>query len=209
VLSIPSRSPTDGLLSDPARLLALVQTLLRSFFCVLIGALFLYRRAPLSYRAPPALIALALVGTFVMTIAAHQPPTTNDWRVLALADGLLVAGLAFSIYSAASLGSCFGFAPEARGLVTSGAYRLVRHPLYLGESVTAFGLLLTVLAPLTVLVFVIFTLCQMTRGALEERVLAATFPRYAAYCQQTAAVIPWRCAKSLWIGLDRAARSSP
>jgi hypothetical protein len=105
-----------------------------------------------------------------MGTIAGQPVTAPDRRVLVLADSLLVGGLLFSIYAAASLRRCFGLAPEARELVTSGAYRLVRHPLYLGEFVAATGALLPVLAPLPMLIFGLFCLCLLpvpghTRGA--------------------------------------------
>ena len=71
--------------------------------------------------------------------------------------------------------------PEARDLVTSGAYRLVRHPIYLGELVAATGVLLPALAPLTILIFAAFCLCQFARAVVEERVLSAAFPRYGDY----------------------------
>ena len=88
------------------------------------------------------------------------------WR---LSDALLVGGLAFSVYAAASLGASFALAAEARELVTSGAYRLVRHPIYLGELVAATGALLPVLAPPTALIFAVFCLSQLARMVLEER----------------------------------------
>ena len=53
--------------------------------------------------------------------------------------GMLVAALA--------LGRCFGVLPEARGLVTHGPYRLVRHPLYLGELAAMGGLLVASPSP--------------------------------------------------------------
>jgi protein-S-isoprenylcysteine O-methyltransferase Ste14 len=120
-----------------------------------------------------------------------QPATSQDWRVLALADLLLAVGLAFAIYAAATLRHCFGLAPEARGLVTAGAYRLVRHPMYLGEFVAYLGVLLPVLGPLTLLIFALFCSFQACRAALEERTLAEAFPEYAAYRRRTPAVLPW------------------
>jgi hypothetical protein len=104
---------------------------------------------------------------------------------------LLVGGLAFSIYAAASLGRSFALAAEARELVTSGAYRLVRHPIYLGELVAATGALLPVLAPPTTLIFAVFCLIQIARAALEERILSAAFSQYGEYRRRTPALVPW------------------
>ena len=174
-----------------AHVLDVAHMVLTFLFCGLVATLFVIRRAPRGSRARPPAMAVALVGTFVMSATAAQPITTRDWRVLALADALLTVGLACSIYTAASLGRCFGLAAEARGVVTSGAYRLVRHPLYLAELVAALGALLPVLAPLTTLNFGLFCLCQITRAMLEERVLAAGFPEYIAYRRRTPALLPW------------------
>jgi len=179
-----------------AYLLDLAHSILTFLFCGLIAALFLIRRAPRGSRARLPAMAVALAGTFVMSATAAQPSTTQDWRVLALADSLLTVGLAASIYAAAGLRRCFGLAAEARGVVTSGAYRFVRHPLYLGELVAALGALLPVLAPLTTLIFGLFCLCQVTRAILEERILAAGFPEYIAYRRRTPALLPWPRPKS-------------
>ena len=163
---------------------------LAALFCGLVALLFLVRREPLGSRAGPAAVAVALAGTFGLSLLVAHPPTTRDWRVLALADCLLIVGLAVSIYAAASLRHCFGLAAEARGLVTSGAYRLVRHPLYLGELVVALGALLPVLAPLSVLSFGLFCALQASRAVLEERALMAALPDYAAYRHRTPALVP-------------------
>ena len=172
-------------------LLELVGDVLTTLFCALVATLFLIRRAPRGHRAGPLALAVALTGTLLMNGVVGQPVATGDWRALALADGLLALGLACSIYAAASLGSSFGLAAEARGLVTSGAYRLVRHPLYLGELLAGLGALLPVLAPPTALVYGAFCLCQAARAVLEERALAATFPEYVDYRHRTPALLPW------------------
>jgi protein-S-isoprenylcysteine O-methyltransferase Ste14 len=192
ILDLLVRPPAGADLSSwLLYLLEVTGGVLAVLFCGLVATLFLGRRAPRGDRAGLPAIAVALAGTFLMSGAVAQPATSRDWRLLALADGLLAGGLAFSIYAAAGLGTCFGLAAEARGLVTTGAYRLVRHPLYLGELVAGLGLLLPVLAPPTVLVYAAFCACQAARAALEERALEATFPEYADYRRRTPALLPW------------------
>jgi len=195
-----------------APLLALTGDLLAVLFCAVIAMLYLSRRAVLGNRAGPLAIAIALAGTLMMNATIGQPVATDDWRVLALADGLLAAGLALSVWAASSLGPSFGLAAEARGLVTSRAYRRIRHPLYLGEGVAALGALVPVLSPTTVLVYAAFCLCQAARAVLEERVLAATFPEYAEHRRRTPALLPWpsslRCRPAASDGRRRV-RSAP
>jgi uncharacterized protein len=171
--------------------LALGHGLLTFGFTILLAALFLTRKSPVGGRASPVAMAVALAGTFIMWIALAQPMTTDDWRVLALSDLLVGVGLAFAMYALGALRFCFGLAPEARGLVTDGAYRIVRHPVYLGEFVALFGALLPVLAPFTVLVFATFCVLQACRATLEESVLSETFADYAAYRRRTPALLPW------------------
>lgn len=171
-------------------LLAFGGETLAFLFCGLVATLMLNRRARVGSRATPSVLTVALAGTFLMNGVLIQSPTTRDWLTLALADVLLVAGLAFSIYAAASLGDCFGLASEARGLVTTGAFRVIRHPLYLGEMIAALGILLPVLAPTTVLIYAAFCACQIRRALLEERALAVVFPEYEEYRRQTPAWLP-------------------
>ena len=170
--------------------LAVVESTLALLFCSLISTLFMRRYAPRGRRAGMAEIGVALAGTFLMNGVLTQSVVDPDWRTLVLANALLIVGLAISIHSAASLGPCFGLAAEARGLVTTGTYQRVRHPLYLGELIAALGILLPVLTPLTVLLFSAFCVCQIARAVLEERALAATFPEYTAYRHRTPALIP-------------------
>jgi protein-S-isoprenylcysteine O-methyltransferase Ste14 len=200
-LSTAGRGPADpGFPAGLAHVLNVAHTILSLLFCGLIAALFLIRRTPQGSRARPPAMAVALAGTFMMSATVARPGTMQDWRVLALSDLLMTVGLAVSIYAAASLRDCFGLAAEARGVVTSGAYRLVRHPLYLGELVAALGVLLPVVAPLTTLIFGLFCLCQVTRAMLEERDLAAAFPEYTAYRRRTPALLPWPRPRSLQPG---------
>jgi protein-S-isoprenylcysteine O-methyltransferase Ste14 len=106
-------------------------------------------------------------------------------------DVLLIAGLAFAIGSVAVLGRCFGILPDVRGLVTRGPYRLVRHPLYLGELTAVLGVVLGSREPVWAgLTWLLCVGLQLVRTGYEERNIRAEFPEYDEYAARTKRLIP-------------------
>ena len=99
--------------------------------------------------------------------------------------------LVIGALSLASLGQCFGIFPEARGLVTDGLYRRVRHPMYLFEFVAFLGILLPALTPLNAVLYAFFVAFQLGRMHYEEQTLEQAFPtEYPEYRRRTARLIP-------------------
>lgn len=76
-------------------------------------------------------------------------------------------------------------------LVTSGAYRFVRHPIYFGVLVAALGFALVTANPyrlgLTALLFVFFD----RKARREEQWLLEKYPDYGAYRARVRKLIPW------------------
>ena len=107
-----------------------------------------------------------------------------------LADFMIVLGMILSIYSLASLGRSFSIIPQARKLVKSGPYRLVRHPLYVGELIGLFGVVLVGISISKMAIFFLIVGCQIYRAIQEERLLSNVSLEYKEYCSKTARFIP-------------------
>jgi protein-S-isoprenylcysteine O-methyltransferase Ste14 len=79
---------------------------------------------------------------------------------------------------------------EARQLATSGAYRIIRHPLYLAEEVATIGGVIQFLSIWTCMLLLVQIACQIRRMSNEEGVLMDVFPEYTRYKGTTSRIIP-------------------
>ena len=82
-----------------------------------------------------------------------------------------------------SLGRSFGLMPANRGVVSTGLYRIVRHPIYIGYLITHVGFVLANPAIWNLLLLVAADIALLLRAVCEERTLA----RDAAYSNVPAA----------------------
>lgn len=77
----------------------------------------------------------------------------------------------WQIYAKLCLGLSFGLLPANRGIVTTGAYRVVRHPIYFGYFVNHMAFLLSVFSLYNLGIFVAMYAFQAIRIWQEEKVL--------------------------------------
>jgi protein-S-isoprenylcysteine O-methyltransferase Ste14 len=139
-------------------------------------------------RAPLAFLACAVAMLAVVPVAGPSAGTPS--ALLLAGDAVAVAGSVWIFASVLALGRCFGVLPEARGLVTRGPYRLVRHPVYFGEIAALAGLTIAAPALSHVGMLAVFIFAQLTRMRLEEAALTEAFPEYAAYAARTSRLLP-------------------
>ena len=136
-------------------------------------------------------VFIAFTGTFSAIGAGFLP---GGWRREGLvlpADIIATLGLAYSVWGLAYLRRSFSIIPEARRLVTGGPYSLSRHPVYLGEVVTAIGINLATAGWLGALAILYFVICELLRIRWEEGVLSRTFPGdYPAYARRVPRYVP-------------------
>ena len=134
---------------------------------------------------------------FSALLVLSRGPEVSMALPLALSGCLLaLAGAALVVGSRAQLGSAWSLLPKAdqgTGLVTTGLYRLVRHPIYLGLALLALGQALAFgcRPALMILLFGIVP-TFVWRAWVEEKLLGRVFgEQHAVYRRRTRMIIPY------------------
>lgn len=141
-----------------------------------------------------ALNVLAAVVTLALCFLV--PEGIPLGRSVARASGLVAVygGLGLAVWAGLHLGRAIGglVAPRLDRLVTSGPYRFVRHPVYVGTAIALVGVAVVARSlPGLLAVFVLFVPSEIHRASREERSLADAFgPTWTSYVSRTGAFLP-------------------
>lgn len=158
---------------------------------LLVVALTVLRRSAIvvdrSWRAR-LVTAMSLAGPPLLI-----PVTSGALLPDAVTAAISGAGLLFSVAGKLSLGRSFGLMPANRGIVRSGLYRLIRHPIYAGYLVTHVVLLAAHPSLWNLAALAIADTALMARAIIEERTLARD-PRYVSYLE----TVRWRVCPGLF-----------
>ncbi len=175
---------------DSGIVIAMLARISQWMFVVLLSIQPLFRLRPIAKTEEvlPRTVALMAVSVALRFMLLERAPPSLAFNLLDVVVSLPANVMA--VVTASFLGRSLSVMPEARQLVRSGPYGIVRHPLYLCEmlgiaavalqyrSLQAAGLLLLAIA------------LQVARARWEEGVLARAFPDFAAYRSQTSFLIP-------------------
>ena len=136
-------------------------------------------------------VGAAYVYPYAQVIYLRWSPGHVAWPTAGLVLVTLAAGL--SLVTLLTLGRLFGVRPALRGLVTSGPYRFVRHPMYLSYFLADIGYNLQEWNFVTLLLVLVGWASLVYRIHAEERVLSqhAEWPAYVV-------LVRYRLFPGLW-----------
>lgn len=159
------------------------------FLALLVG-IFVVRHRPVRKQPGAGPRIAALLAALGLPYVVLLPRFDNPTAVL-IAAFLGVLGNVFALVTLAKLGKSFSIFPEARRLITTGPYALVRHPLYLAEELVIIGMIVNHLHVVSVLAGLVHLGLQILRMGWEERVLESAFPEYSTYRSRVRRFLPW------------------
>jgi protein-S-isoprenylcysteine O-methyltransferase Ste14 len=149
---------------------------------------YLIRKDPVCRSRGTKEIIVPLIGGVLPFALLFSPP--NLFIAVSPLAGQVIfywmtAATALTVWGLWTLRRSFSITVEARDLVVSGPYRFVRHPIYLGEMLTALAVAVWRFSLLNFLIMTLFVVIQLLRAKWEEDKLALIFPDYSIYAAKT------------------------
>lgn len=182
--------PVVFLQPDGGIIIATLARVSQWMFIALLAILPIFRLRPIAKSGDilPRAVALIAVGVPPIFMLLDRAPPSLAFNLAAVALSLVANIMA--VVTVSFLGRSLSIMPEARRLVTSGPYAMVRHPLYLCEILGVVAIVLQYRSIPVIAIFVLLIALQMARGRWEEEVLQRAFPDFSAYRMRTPFLIP-------------------
>lgn len=131
------------------------------------------------------MMTLALVGLLFRGAFFSPQPVAITVEILAVAL-MIWARLTFgqrSFHAAAN--------PSAGGLVTTGPYRFIRHPIYTAACLFGWSGILAQWSAINVMLGVLLIVSAVGRMLCEEQLIIGIYPEYRDYARTTKRMVPY------------------
>jgi protein-S-isoprenylcysteine O-methyltransferase Ste14 len=165
-----------------------------AFWAYWLGSARNVKSGSRSRRArPPGLVAVVALYV-LLRLLGWGSPGVHSVPLEAIGSIAVAAGLGLAVWARVHLGRNWGMPMTKKDepeLVTSGPYRVVRHPIYSGILLALLGTalatnLLALVLPAAVGAYFVHS------GRVEEGLMSASFPAtYASYKAKTKMLIPF------------------
>jgi protein-S-isoprenylcysteine O-methyltransferase Ste14 len=154
---------------------------------LLVVATMVFRIAPVRITANPWYWLLAFVASYQGLWAAAFIQKGTAIVPGAVSNSISILSLVVAAYARLSLGRNIGLVPAQRTIVTRGAYRFVRHPIYTGIFISWLAFVLRVYTPGNLVLVLVGCGLFVIKSFIEEGFLRED-PEYAAYLAR----VRWR-----------------
>lgn len=142
------------------------------FFLLLVlrdfaAGFFFFKRRPTQTRSSILPSVLAYVSSAMPLL--YLGPTITNKSLFLTSDLLAILGFLIVVLATIELGTSIGISPANRGLVRTGIYRFIRHPMYVGYAISEIGMIL--LNPMNLILLIVSVSMYAFRAKSENRIL--------------------------------------
>jgi protein-S-isoprenylcysteine O-methyltransferase Ste14 len=165
--------------AEPSRLILIIVLISELISLITI----ILSRKPTIRDANPAYALLTIIASFIVPlfVSVDRQAAFIPERI---GEIVSLLGLTWTIYAKISLGRSFGLLAAKRVVKVRGAYRFVRHPIYIGYFVVDMAFLFANFNKINLIVFGSLYCMQVLRALREEQILSSD-EAYRAYCKRT------------------------
>jgi len=127
----------------------------------------------------------ALIGLYKIGVLLTAQP---------IAIALQLMAVALMVWARVTFGSRSFHAaanPTAGGLVTTGPYRIIRHPIYTAACLFGWGPIVVHRSLVSVALGILLLLGALMRMICEEQLVKQKYPEYVEYAKVTKRMVPY------------------
>lgn len=145
-------------------------------------------------RTRPVGLLIVIVGVAVVRLLRAPHHAIHSPALEVIGSGIFLSGLALAVWARRHIGRNWGMPmtrKEEPELVTTGPYRVIRHPIYSGILLAMIGTAVAVNL-YWLLIFAIMAAYFIYSAVMEERLLSSAMPdAYPEYRARTKMLIPF------------------
>jgi len=132
-----------------------------------LAGYFFMKRTPAKLKAGHLVSIMSYVSTAMPLI--YLPPTVDIKALLLASDLLAIVGFSIVTLATIELGTSLGISPAQREYVSSGIYKWIKHPMYLGYGIAELGL--AMINPINISIWVMSSSLYFWRKRTEQNLL--------------------------------------